>query len=173
MLWNGIPRVCFDFFPRNGITSIFPLRNVSERNPESFLFRGMVQSGIPRVCFYFCFMVQDSEHSSPLWRNGIPRILCSAEQPEFRRSKPIYFVFRGILFFCQKLPTLVSANEYVQLCTSYVTWGGFIKDEYYSWVQYKIGPGGGQSMYKESTLKDLVHLTPLRIHSMNPPMETK
>ncbi len=24
--------------------------------------------------------------------------------------------------------------------------GGFIKDEYFSWVQYKSGPGGGPSM---------------------------
>ncbi len=24
--------------------------------------------------------------------------------------------------------------------------GGFIKDEYHSWVQYKSGPGGGPSM---------------------------
>jgi hypothetical protein len=29
------------------------------------------------------------------------------------------------------------------------TYGGFIKEEYYSWVQYKSGPGGGPSMWKE------------------------
>ncbi len=27
--------------------------------------------------------------------------------------------------------------------------GGFIKEEYYSWVQYKSGPGGRPSMWKE------------------------
>jgi hypothetical protein len=27
-----------------------------------------------------------------------------------------------------------------------LTLGGFIKDEYCSWVQYKSGPGGGPSM---------------------------
>ncbi len=29
------------------------------------------------------------------------------------------------------------------------TIGGFIKEEYYSWVQYKSGPGGRPSMWKE------------------------
>ncbi len=46
--------------------------------------------------------------------------------------------------------------------------GGFIKDEYCSWVQYKSGPGGGRRC-KKVTLNDLVHLTPLRIPLMNPP----
>jgi len=35
-------------------------------------------------------------------RNIIPRVVCSAEQPEFRRNKPIVpaiFVFPGIIFF--------------------------------------------------------------------------
>ncbi len=27
--------------------------------------------------------------------------------------------------------------------------GGFIKEEYYTWVQYKSGPGGRPSMWKE------------------------
>jgi hypothetical protein len=35
------------FVPRNGI-------------PSSFLFHGMVQNEILRVCFYFCSMVQNS-----------------------------------------------------------------------------------------------------------------
>jgi hypothetical protein len=34
-----------------------------------FLFREMVQNRIPRVCFYFCSMVQNFELFSPL-RNG-------------------------------------------------------------------------------------------------------
>jgi hypothetical protein len=87
-----------------------PLRNGSERNSESFLFRGMVQNEITRVCFYFCSMVQNSEHFSPLWNgsDGIPRVFCSAEQPEFRRYKPIVpsFPSSAEYFFCRKLPTL-------------------------------------------------------------------
>jgi hypothetical protein len=125
MLRNGIPRVCFYFFPRNGIPSIV-------------LFCGTVRNGIPRVfCSAEWFRAEFREFASILvaWyripsilllcgmvRNGIPRVLCYAEHPEFRRNKPVYSVFREILFFCQKLPTLVSANEFVQLCTSYVTW---------------------------------------------------
>ncbi len=40
-------------------------------------------------------------------------------------------------------------NEQIRYGTVY--WeselsGGFIKDEYYSWVQYKSGPGGRPSM---------------------------
>jgi hypothetical protein len=41
------------FVPQNGI-------------PSCFLFRGMVQNGIPRVFFYLCSMLQNSEHFSPL-----------------------------------------------------------------------------------------------------------
>ncbi len=39
MLWNGIPRVASIFVPWKGI-------------PRSFLFHGMVRSGIPSVCLY-------------------------------------------------------------------------------------------------------------------------
>jgi hypothetical protein len=47
------------FVPRNG-------------TPSCFLLRGMVQDRIPRVCFYFCSIVQNSKHFSPLW-NGSER----------------------------------------------------------------------------------------------------
>ncbi len=42
-------------------------------------------------------------------RNGIPRVFCSAEQPEFRRNKPIVpsIPSSAEQFFCRKLPTLV------------------------------------------------------------------
>jgi hypothetical protein len=49
-----------------------PLGNGSERNSEIFLFRGMIQNKIPRLCFYFCSLVQNSEHFSPLG-NGSER----------------------------------------------------------------------------------------------------
>ncbi len=39
------------------------------------------------------------------------------------------------------------------------------------YVQYKSGPGGRRC--KKSTLNDLVHLTPLRIPLMNPPIEER
>ncbi len=31
---------------------------------------------------------------------------------------------------------------YVRVYTTVISNGGFIKEEYYSWVQYKSGPGG-------------------------------
>ncbi len=40
---------------------------------------------------------------------------------------------------------LRNLNEIVRLSPRQ-TFGGFIKDEYYSWVQYKSGPGGRPSM---------------------------
>jgi hypothetical protein len=89
------------FVPRNGI-------------PSCFLFCGMVRSRSPSVCCYFCSTKRNSE-LFPLPRNGsefasifvpqyriqsifllcemvlngFPRVFCSAEQPEFRRNKPI------------------------------------------------------------------------------------
>ncbi len=53
-------------------------RNGSERNSESFASIFVPQYGIPSI-FLFLGMV----------RNGISRVLRSAEQPEFRRNKPI------------------------------------------------------------------------------------
>ncbi len=75
-----------------------------------FLFGGMVQNRISRVCFYFYSTIWNSKHFS-LPRNGSEQDFerfCSAEQPEFRRKKTICFVysiFPGIIFFW-KLPTL-------------------------------------------------------------------
>ncbi len=46
-------------------------------------------------------------------------------------------------------PVYVSVPEIntIQFLLSPIqTLGGFIKDEYCSWVQYKSGPGGGPSM---------------------------
>jgi hypothetical protein len=53
--------------------------------------------GIPS-CFLFCGMV----------RNGIPRVFCSAEQPEFRRNQATVPSIPSSekKFFCRKLPTL-------------------------------------------------------------------
>ncbi len=95
MLWNGIPRVCFHFCPRNGILSWF-------------LFHRMVQNRIPSGCFYFCSTERNSElfslpqnvstfvphtefrafFSSEEWKRN-PRVFCTVEQPEFRQNKPI------------------------------------------------------------------------------------
>ncbi len=77
------------FVPRKGI-------------PGCFLFRGMVQDGIPSICILFCSMVKIPSIFllCRTIRNGIPRIFCSAEQPEFRRNKQFFRLFR------RKLPTL-------------------------------------------------------------------
>ncbi len=92
MLWNGIPRVCFNFFTMEWNSEYFsPLRKGLEQNFESFLlprwfrteFREFASIFVPwyRILsiFLLCGMV----------RNGILRIFCSAEQPEFHRNKPI------------------------------------------------------------------------------------
>ncbi len=95
------------FVPRNGI-------------PNCFLFRGMVQNGIPRVCFYFCSTAQNSWHFFPLW-NGSERNFESflfrrtAGIPPEQINSSVYSVFRGIIF-CRKLPTLV----WTELFSSYV-----------------------------------------------------
>jgi hypothetical protein len=122
--------------PANRIDSLFLSRLASERNSESlllfffhgtefraffssaerfgtesesFLFRRMVQNGIPRVCLYFCSMVQNSEHSSPLW-NGSERnsesflFRGTAGIPPKQTNRSVYSVFR--LKYCwRKLPT--------------------------------------------------------------------
>jgi hypothetical protein len=46
-------------------------------------------------------------------RNGIPRVFCSAEQPTFRRNKPIVpsIPSSAEYFFCCKLPTLSRSEE--------------------------------------------------------------
>jgi hypothetical protein len=69
--------------------SILVLRNGI---PRCFLYSGMVQNGILRVGFYFCPMVYRIPSIFLLCRtvwNGILRVFCSAEQPEFRRNKQI------------------------------------------------------------------------------------
>jgi hypothetical protein len=49
-------------------------------------------------------------------RNGIPRVLRSAEQPEFRRNKPIIpsIPSSAESFFCRKLPTLIRTLSYAE-----------------------------------------------------------
>jgi hypothetical protein len=81
------------FVPRNGI-------------PSCFLFRGIVQNGIPRVCFYFCSIVQNSEHFSPL-QNGSERnsesflFRGTAGIPPEQTNCSVYSVFRGIIFLLE------------------------------------------------------------------------
>ncbi len=77
---------------RNGITytdlrACFLSRNDSEQNSESLLL------------FFF--------HGMEFLRNGIPRVFCSSEQPEFRRNKPFAsFIPSSAEFFYSKFPTL-------------------------------------------------------------------
>jgi hypothetical protein len=101
------------FFQGTEFRAFSPLRNNLERNYESFLSRRMVQNWILRDCFYFCSMVQNSEHSSPL-RNGSERNSDSflfrgtVWLPPEQTNCSVYYVFRGIIF-CRKLPTLLPA----------------------------------------------------------------
>ncbi len=76
--------------------------------------RDMLQNGIPRVCFFFCFTVQNSQLFSPL-RNSSKR---NSESflfrgtpgiPQEQTNCSVYSVFRGIIFFvgnCQPYSTL-------------------------------------------------------------------
>ncbi len=95
------PQVATNFVPRKGI-------------PSYFLFRGMVWNRVPRVCFYFCFTVQNSKHFSPL-RNGSERnsesflFRGTAGIPPEQTSCSVNSVFRGIIF-CRKLPTLADGR---------------------------------------------------------------
>ncbi len=121
MLGNRIPRVCFYFFSTDRNFEHFsPLRNGSERNSESFLFRGMVQNGIPRVYFYFCSMVQNSENSSPL-RNGSERnsesfmFRGTAGIPPGQTNCSVFSVFRGIIF-CRKARPRHPIQLYTLFC---------------------------------------------------------
>ncbi len=113
---NGIPS-CFLFPEWFGtefqvFVSVFVPGN---GNPSCFLFRSMIQNGIPRVCFYFCSMVENSEHFSPL-RNGSERnsesflVRVTAGIPPEEANCSVYSVFLGIIF-CRKLPTLCSRRK--------------------------------------------------------------
>jgi hypothetical protein len=113
MFQNKIPKVCFCFYSKNGISSCF-------------LFQGMVRNRMPRVYFYFCSTGWNSKHFfysaekfgtelefrefvsifvprcgipsiflfRGMVRNGILRVFGSAEQPELRRNKPLFHLFR-------------------------------------------------------------------------------
>jgi hypothetical protein len=91
------------FFHGTEFRAFSPPRTGSERKSESFLFRGMFQNGISRVCFYFCSMVKNSEHSSPLW-NGSERnsesflFRGTAGIPPEQTNCAVYSDFRGIIF---------------------------------------------------------------------------
>ncbi len=56
-------------------------------------------------------------------RNGIPRIFCSAEQPEFRRNKPIVpsIPSSAEYFFCRKLPILYTSITSSWTCRKLAT----------------------------------------------------
>ncbi len=71
-----------------------------------FLFRVIVRNGIPRVCFYFCSMVQNSLHFS-LPRNGSEQnsesfLFCwTAGIPSEQTIYFVYSIFRGIIFLSE------------------------------------------------------------------------
>jgi hypothetical protein len=67
--------------------------------PSCFLFHRMVQNGIPRVCFYFCSRVRNSEHFS-LPRHGSER---NSESFLFRGTAEIPLE-HTILFRLFRLP---------------------------------------------------------------------
>ncbi len=96
---------------RNNQQRVFVPDMLRNGIPGWFLLRGMVCNGIPRVRFYFCSTVQNSQLFLlfGMIRNGIPRVFCFAEQPEFRRNKPIVSSIPSSAeeFFCRKLPTLL------------------------------------------------------------------
>ncbi len=50
----------------------------------------------------------------------------------------------AVLIFCNHSITRIISFYKNRFTTEIV--GGFIKDEYCSWIQYKSGPGGGPSL---------------------------
>jgi hypothetical protein len=90
MLQNKIPTFASIFVLRKGILSCF-------------LFGGMVWNKIPRVCFYFCSTVQNSELS--LSQNGWERSFLFRRTAEIPPEQTNCFVQT---VFCRKLPTLTS-----------------------------------------------------------------
>ncbi len=102
---NGIPSYfLFRGMVRNGIREIALIFVTRKGIPSICLFRGMVRKESPRVCFYLCSTVENSEHFS-LPGNGSERNSDSflfrgtAGIPPEQTSCSVYFVFRGIIFF--------------------------------------------------------------------------
>jgi hypothetical protein len=95
MLRIRIPKVCFYFFPWNGIPSIF-------------LLCGMVRNGIPRDCFYFCSMVRNSKHSAERFGTEFREFYVPQYNRNSAGTKPIVpsIPSTAEYFFCRKLPTL-------------------------------------------------------------------
>ncbi len=98
--------------------SVIPSHPPSPNSPSHLLgqfdqinvIRGRVRKGIPRFCYYFFSTERNSEMFS-LPRKDSERnseVLCSAEQPEFRRKEPFVpsIPSSAELFFCRKFPTL-------------------------------------------------------------------
>ncbi len=70
----------------------------------------------------------------------------SARTRSYKRDyEPLLNINRGCETLLRRGGTYVYTKEGTRV-PSLNTWGGFIKDEYCSWVQYKSGPGGGPSM---------------------------
>jgi hypothetical protein len=89
---NKNPKVCF-----------FSM----EWNSESFfLFWGVVQNKVPRVSFYFCSSVRNSEHFlfRGMVQNRIPRVFCSSEPQEFHGNKPFFCLFCLPWIFLSEIP---------------------------------------------------------------------
>ncbi len=74
----GLPRVCFFLFHRTEFRAFF-----SSAEWFGTEFRVFASIFVPLYRIPSIFLLQG------MIRNGIPRVFCSAEQPEFRRNEPI------------------------------------------------------------------------------------
>ena len=87
------------------------IQNLILRVPSIFVPRNGILS-----CFLFRGKVQ----------NGILRVFCSAEQPEFRLKYPFVLAIPSSveLFFCRKFPTLVLSPPDILLtsCGLFLEW---------------------------------------------------
>jgi hypothetical protein len=78
MVWNGIPRVCFIFVTQTEFRAFFSSAEWFGMEFREFAYTFLPLYIIPSI-FLFHGMV----------RIRIPRVFCSAEQPEFPENKPI------------------------------------------------------------------------------------
>jgi hypothetical protein len=114
-----------EWFRRNSESSFYFCS--TERNSGYFLFcRGfetefrefLLFFSMERIlsCFLFCGRV----------RNRIPRVFCSAKQPEFRTKYPFVptILSSTELFFCRKFPTLVlnPPDILLESCGLFLEW---------------------------------------------------
>ncbi len=77
---------------------------LEEQNSSCFLFCVIVGNGIPRVCFYFCSMVQNSEHFSLSRTGSGQNSECFLFSWNSFRTNHLFRLFRLLRNFLSEIP---------------------------------------------------------------------